>query len=371
MRILHKYILADFMKIFLLTLTVLTFVLCIGAVFKILNLLQQGLGSLELYGKFFLYTIPYVMTFTIPVSAMVAALLLFGRLSGDGEVAAMRASGLSIWQIITPVLMASIVLSVLCLWINTNLSPMCYHKQKQLLVEMGMKNPMDLLLEKEYCALGELRVRIGKKIDGTKVRDISVKEMSGPRLLRVVTADDGKIISDTDSNTLRIELYGCLIEEMSGKSESDHLILNANFMDYELDLDKFVKPRSRRRKPKGRGLYDLRHIIHNPAVVYTAEPEDVLAVKRSQSQIEVNKRVSLSMACFAFTLMAIPLGMKTNRRDSHLGLFLCIIMAFLYYFMTIFANSMADKTVLKPDLLIWIPLVIAQVLGFLMLRRIA
>jgi len=368
MRILHRYILVDFLKIFLLTLTVLTFVLCIGAVFKILNFLSQGLGSLPMYGRFFMYTIPYVMTFTIPVSAMVAAMLLFGRLSGDGEISAMRAGGLSIWQIIAPVLAAAIGLSLLCLWINTNVSPRCYHQQKQILVDMGMKNPMDLLREKEYAPLGELRVRIGKKIDGTNVRDISVKEMSGARLLRVVTADEGKIVSNPRDNTLRIELFGCLIEEMS--DERQHLLLNSDYMDYELDLDKFVKPKSRRRKPKGRSLADLRHIIHNPLSVFkSATPEDS-AIHRSKSQIEVNKRISLSMACFAFTLMAIPLGMKANRRESYFGLFFCIIMAFGYYFMTIFANSMADKTWMMPDLLIWIPLILAQITGFILLRRI-
>jgi len=370
MGILHKYLLTDFLKIFLLTLAVLTFVMSIGAVFRILNLLSQGLGSLPLYGKFFLYTIPYVMTFTIPVSAMVGGLLLFGRLSGDGEIAAMRSSGLSIWQITTPVLLAAIMLSLLCLWINMFLSPRCYDQQKQLLVEMGMKNPMDLLQEKTYSKLGNLRVRIGTKMDGKNVRDISVKELSGTRLLRVVTAHEGKIISNTSENTLRIELFDCLIEEMSGKNEKDHLILNSDYMDYELDLDKFVKPKSHRRKPKGRPLMDLRHIIHNPNTVFKAATPEEGAIHRSKAQIEVNKRISLAMACFAFTLMAIPLGMKSNRRESSFGLFFCIIMAFGYYFMTIFANSMADKPGLMPDLLIWVPLIIAQVLGFILLKRI-
>lgn len=370
MGILHKYLLTDFLKVFFLTLSVLTFVMCIGAVFRILSLLSEGLGSLPLYGRFFLYTIPYVMTFTIPVSAMVGGLLLFGRLSTDGEIAAMRSSGLSIWQIVTPVLLASILLSVACLWINIYLSPRCYDQQKQLLVEMGMKNPMDLLREKEYSELGNLRVRIGTKLDGKNVRDISVKELSGARLLRVVTADEGRIISSTAENTLRIELYDCLIEEMSGKNEKDDLILNSDYMDYELDLDKFVKPKSHRRKPKGRPLFDLRHIIHNPLTVFKNATEEDQAIQRSKAQIEVNKRISLSMACFAFTLMAIPLGMKSNRRESSFGLFFCIIMAFAYYFMTIFANTMADKPSIKPDLLIWIPLIVAQVLGFVMLKRI-
>ena len=64
------------------------------------------------------------------MSAITAVLLLFSRLSFDGELTALKASGVSLWQIISPILIVSIAFSIVCFWINSSIAPRCRHAGK-------------------------------------------------------------------------------------------------------------------------------------------------------------------------------------------------------------------------------------------------
>ena len=96
-RVLNRYVGWDFFKSFLLTVAVLTFVMYIGTVVKAIDYMSRGISGL-LIMKIFAIQIPFTLTFVIPMSVLTTVLLHFGRLSADGEITAMKASGISLWQ---------------------------------------------------------------------------------------------------------------------------------------------------------------------------------------------------------------------------------------------------------------------------------
>ena len=113
MRVLNRYFLADFLSYFILTLLVFTFVMYLGGMIKAIDLMSQGISG-KIILQIFAYQIPYILTFTIPMSTLTATLLLFGRLSIDGEITALRACGLSLSQIVSPVLLLAVLLTLVC-----------------------------------------------------------------------------------------------------------------------------------------------------------------------------------------------------------------------------------------------------------------
>ena len=231
---------------------------------------------------------------------------------------------------------------------------------------------MSLLQEGEYTSLGDHHIWIGEKVDNTHVRNVTVREMRGSKLLRKVDADEGVFTADyeAESPTLKIELFGCLIEESESREKKEGQILTADFVNYDLSLARFMSTGKRRKKMKARTFNELRDVVRNTAAVFPDADEETVAKRRVEGQIETNKRLSLSLTCFAFTLMAIPFGIRSNRKESFWGIVFCIAMVFGYYFMTIVANSYSDKPGMFPDLLIWIPIIVAQVVGLVMLVRI-
>ena len=212
LRVFHRYMIQDFLTIFALTLMVFTFVMCLGALIKAIDLLAKGV-PISIIGSVFMYNMPYVLSFSIPMSTLTGTLLLFGRLSIDGEVTAMRASGMSIWQISSPVLLMSVLLSLVCVWVNYDTAPRSHYARRVAMLQAGEMNPLDMLEEQKYNKeFPGLQVYIGR-IDEDKIYDVSINELDGNVIKRTIRAKEGITSQDVETKILDIELQDVRIEQ--------------------------------------------------------------------------------------------------------------------------------------------------------------
>ncbi len=116
MKILAKYITRQMVVTLGFTLGVFTFVLLLARMLRQLSdmLVNQRIGF-EIVGYFILLVTPYVLSFTLPMALLATTLLIFGRMSADQEITAMRASGVGLGQVVAPVILLATLLSGLCL----------------------------------------------------------------------------------------------------------------------------------------------------------------------------------------------------------------------------------------------------------------
>ena len=97
MRILRDYILKEFSHSFLLSLVVFTFAFLIGNIIQIANLvINKGVSIVAVF-KLLFFMVPWLLSFTFPMASLTSVILTFGRFSSDGELTAMRASGVSLY----------------------------------------------------------------------------------------------------------------------------------------------------------------------------------------------------------------------------------------------------------------------------------
>lgn len=371
MRVLNRYLMSDFFVTFGMTLLVFTFVMSLGAVVKAIDLGARGVSGLLLF-KVFSYNIPYMLTFTLPMSVLTATLLLFGRLSFDGELTAMRASGMSLWQIIAPVVLLSIGVSILCIGITAEIAPRARHAMRSALVQLGVEDPINLLEAGRFVRdFPGLMIYIGDR-SGNRVTDVIVYELGAEGADRNVRAKYGTLRTDKEAKAMFIDLYEVRIDQKEKKKHGDSpqtQYINASHYPVRLDFSEMQNKTVRRKVPDLVFADILAAVRDVQGTFPELKPEDV-SRQRMTLVVEANKRLALSLSCFAFTLLAIPLGMRSKRKESSVGIGISLLMVFFFYLFIIVANSLVKHPEYRPDLIVWIPVIGSQFAGFFLIRRL-
>lgn len=371
MRTLHRYILGDYLASFFATLAIITFVMCLGVVIRAIDIAARGVSG-DLILQVFLLNIPYMLTFSIPISALTSCLLLFGRLSFDGELTAMRASGMSLWNVIAPVILCSVVFSAACIYINVSVAPRCKQASRELLRDIGMEQPINLLEAGRFIQdFPNLMIYIGAR-EGNQVEDIVVYERDEKGPVRNVRAQRGEIRTEEQEKLLFIDLFGVRIDQREKDSTIESpksQYINAQYYPVKIDFAGLVS-QSRRKKHSDMAVSELLQNIRDIKTAFPdLKPKD-LERQRMFMVVEINKRFSLALSCFAFVLIGIPLGMKSRRKESSIGLAIALGMVFLFYLFSIFANSLVGRPEFRPDLIVWMPVIICELLGVFLIYRL-
>ena len=132
MFILWRYILREHIGPFIFGLSIITLFLLLNLVFRELgSIISRGL-NISVIAEFILLNMAWMLALSVPMAVLIATLMAFGRLSGDGEITAMKAGGVSIVTILKPVFLASILLALFLLWFNNHVLPDANYRTKLL-----------------------------------------------------------------------------------------------------------------------------------------------------------------------------------------------------------------------------------------------
>jgi len=372
MRILNRYLVLDYLILFLTGLGLVTFVMTIGTMVKAIDLMSRGISPL-LIAKFFFQNVPYILSFSMPISTLFAALLLFGRLSMDNEISAMKACGLSLWRAVAPLIVLSIFLSAVCIYINCEVAPKAKHANKVLLRSAGVEEPINLLEEGRFISdFPGLMIYVGRK-NGNVVKDVVAYELAKDgSIKRSVQARQGDIEPDNENRILTVKLYDVRIEIPDEKDPHDvskTTYVNAEYYPIKLDFNEVMKSgvvkRKRGQMPMGMLIDQIRNVDRNFPLLSVTERSS----KKSRLTIEANRRVAVAIGCFTFMLVGIPLGVKSHRKESSIGMVMSLAIVFAYYIFIVLAKSMADYPDLHPNLILWLPMIGMQVFGLWLIHR--
>ena len=102
MKILRTYLLKELLWPFILSLAILIFIMLVGSLVNLFNLVINKGVSLSLVSTLILLLIPNILSYAIPLAILSATLLTIGRLSADNEIIAIRASGINLYKLCFP-----------------------------------------------------------------------------------------------------------------------------------------------------------------------------------------------------------------------------------------------------------------------------
>lgn len=356
-RTLHLYLTRQVLASLLLTVVVFTFVLLLGNVLKeILGLLVNRQASPWLVLQAIGLLIPYVLVFALPMGMLTATLLVFGRFSADNELTAVRASGISLLSLITPVLVLSVLLSGVCAGVNLYWAPQCRVAYKHLLFQLGVERMHSLLPERTFIRDFPPYIAYFGKVEGNDLHDIVLYKMDkrGTNVEMTIRAPHGTMKVDKENRKIAVTLFNAsTFTTYSGDRTPG--------MWTEFPVEFVLKERTE----KEPSLSDLtieqlearRRELQSSGVPATA----VL--------VQIHSQVAFAFACIGFTLIGIPLGIRAHRRETSIGIAMALVLVLIYYTFLFLGQSLETKEQYAPFLIVWLPNFIFQAIGLVLLRR--
>jgi len=368
MRILHRYVFFDYLVIFFTTVFVNLFVMSMIVVVREMSNIDS-VASPSLLLRLFVMVLPYLLMFALPISALTACLILFGRLSFDGEVTAMRASGLSMWNIIAPVLLFSVLLSLFCMVNNAYFAPASKANRDNIIQLIRGENPLDLLAAgRSNRSIPGYNIYIGSK-KGNILETITISKFWKKGMELVVDAGRVEVYLDQGSK-LWIDLKGVTIRQLAGPDENK-VEPRAEFASYPYSFN--LGGMDRKKKPKEIDAMTMTELLVAMRESGSRNPRadiKILKIERAEMAKEMKSRLALALSCFAFTLIGVPLGMKSRRKESSVGIGIALGLVLFYYMFIELSKKMLVHPEWRPDLIIWTPVLVCEFLGIFLLHRI-
>ena len=346
-----------------MALVVFTFVMSIGLIFKVSELLVRGVWWQPIL-QLLLGAVPALLALSIPVSLITSSLLVFGRLSADGEVLAMRASGISIEQMAAGPLLVGLVLTGVCIYINQDLVPRDNYRRREIRNMVTTVSPLEMLEEGTFIRdFAGLTIYIGRK-EGDRLADVRISDSRERGFRRELRARTGRARMSGDGNTLDLQLFDVMVDPFS-KDVQDALFCKS----WSLPISTVRDQRRHEKREKDLTLTELLDRMVRADVVYRELPADQRGQERMNLAVEMNTRLALSFSCFSFVLLGIPLGIRAHRKESTVGVALSLLLVFSFYLFVIAAQSLARRPICRPDLIVWLPVLLSMFGGIRLIRR--
>ena len=345
----HRYILKEITIPALLSLLIFTCVLLMGKIPKIAELIiNKGVPAGKIL-QLFSYLLPTFFSITIPLSFLLGILLAFGRFSADSEFIALKASGVSLYNLVKPVFVMAIFFSLLTAWITISIEPASKAAFRTNLfqiasssISIGVKPGV---FNDKFKGI-VLHTR-GMDKNSEIMQDIFISDERKGKTPATITAQQGRFISNQDQYSLTLRLSNGTIHRQPTTGK-DTTYQTMSFTNYDINLDlgsQLDKPRKRRRVGGELSWAELNHEI------------DKASSNKSRRYFQVEKygRVVIAFAPIVLLLVGIPLGLQSHRSGKGSGFALALVVFLTYYILLNLANTIAEKGVLPAAVILWLP----------------
>lgn len=350
MRTIDKYVFKSFLSSFALAFLVLSFVLTIGLLVQIVGYILDGL-PMNLVGRFAAISFPETLQWTIPLSLLVSSVLVFSRLSADSEIAAMRSCGLNLFSVMKWPVIFAVACTAAGMWVNNEIVPRGHLVRRQLTSEISVGDAFEIIQPGvKMTDFPNVTLYVGRK-EGRWLYDITATDTSDTNVVRTIRAQ--KALALGEGEDMALDLYGVKVDPIEANKPG---MASGAYVHYPI---KVKKKRYIKKMKDFRFLEMLREIREETALLSSMSDSgirDAVEKRRehlSRLKVELSKRFVFAMASICFVLVGIPLGIRSQRRESTIGMAISIAIAMGFYLVVMLMLSMQKTYVIHPEFLIW------------------
>ena len=383
MKIIERYVFGAFLSSFVLAFLVLSFVLTIGLLVQIIGYIMDGV-PMSLVGEFCMVSLPETLQWSMPLALLVSSILVFSRMSADSEISAMRACGINLLTVMKWPLVFGLACTLLGFWVNNEIVPRGHEIRRTLKTKVSVRTGLSLLEPGRIIEdFPKVKLYFDHK-EGNWLHDLVVLDYSNPKFDRVITAN--KALVTQRGADIDFELYQMTVDPVDEKHRT---MARANRFVYT--MKDVIKESTYEKRPKdfrflemlrqiralesGKGKeakfahVDLWTVKDERMRRYIEGLRDEAPRELSVHKVELNKRFVFAMASLCFVLIGIPLGIRSQRKESSIGMAISLAVSLGYYVVVILMLSCEEAYAIHPEFLIWIPVAVCFALAARLIRR--
>lgn len=406
--ILDRYVLRKHFGPFVFAVLTITFFFVMQALVQFLGLFASRNVAPLAIAEMFTLSLGWILALTMPMAALVAAVMAFGRLGEDGELDAMQASGISFLRVLFPVVLAAVALTVGLVYYNNVVLPEANHRLKTLTADIRKMRPTIAIREGVFMDDFDGYTLLVQKVEAEEniIRDVTVYVRDPRQPTRTIHAPWGELISENEGDRLVIRLHEGEIHEIDKEEAANYFLLD--FETHDLIFDDLGTQLERREIGDTRGDRELsaprmRELTEEFRVEKQAQSDSLFAnsadaldtlrqdlqrtlagvsdqrpaeyhskarilVRKLRSnlraidrkerdinryEVEIQKKYSFPFACIVFVLVGAPLGARVRRGGAGVGGGLSFLFFLVYYMATIGGEKMGDRGIISPLLGMW------------------
>lgn len=359
-KILDKYLYKELLVFLFIGLVLFTFMFLIGEVMKELadKLVNKGVPLRNVLGLLF-YFLPPLLLYTMPMALLFATLITFGKLSYDGEITALKASGISSLRLFKPVFFLGLGLSILCLTMTDSIIPASERKSKSHLLELALDNPYIILKKQVWMdEFEDMKVFI-ENVDNDRSTLYNITIFIDEGLThKYIFARRGSLVADKENQQIFLYLYEGSIHQSDSDSPSEYTRTKFDTSSIPLKID-FLKKAQRKLSRKRPQEMSIRELMRSD---WKKDDKDARKIL-----LELGQRLSLPFACLTFVLIGAPLSIRPKRASRFYGLGLCFAILFGNYLLWIGAKALGKSGLINPFVASWVPNLIVGGVGLFLL----
>lgn len=346
-RILFWYIVKEIWPIFFASLLVSVFIVITTKIFTLIEMVVSHGARLSHIVKILIYLVPEVLLFSFPAATLISVLVAFLRFSSDNEIIALKASGVSLYQILPPVITISFIAGVFSFIIATSVVPLGNRSLRKIVFQI-VKAKADVgIKERVFCEPFKGIIFYVKHFSVQQgiMHGVFVVDKRNKMEVSTIVAQQGEIINWKKKDMITLHFVKGTIFSTDKDFNS---IRTTNFRTYDLNLElkDITQGLSLKMKPKEMGIRRLWREI---------KKRQLPDIKHNLAVIELIERFSIPIGVFLMGIIAAPLGMQIKVKTRSMGIGIGLMVFFVYYTFLAAAKSICETGAIPPALGMWIP----------------
>ncbi|HEU18080.1 MAG TPA: LPS export ABC transporter permease LptF [Deltaproteobacteria bacterium] len=365
-RIIDRYILREICFPFIMSLFILTFVLLMGRILQLMDLMiNKGVGVIDI-SRLVLYLMPPFLLITVPISLLIAILIGVGRLSADNEITTLKSAGMSISRIMLPIMGASIIAAIITAFIGLYFVPYGNTATRDLLFTIAKQKASIGIKEKVFNDDFKGLVLYADKIPlhGDYMEGVFISDNRLVKDPTTIVAEKGYLVSNPASMTVTLRLRNGSTHSVDSNLKT---YKRMDFSSYDINLD-LSSPMEK----EGTGTDKKSREMNIQELLERSKKLDSSSALKRELVIEINKKFSIPLSCIVFAILGLPLSIGQVRSGKSRGFTVGLLVIMIYYVLQLGGEGLGETGRISPVIGTWAPNIILGITGialFLMAVR--